>query len=52
MSFVIGFAIGCALSLYLVYRAGKKKAAELQKKTPVNNPEGSDKNLYEGDEDY
>ncbi|MBQ8254340.1 MAG: hypothetical protein IJY94_02415 [Clostridia bacterium] len=50
MSFVIGFAIGCALTLYLVYRAGKKKAAALQKK--VNNPEGSDKNLYEGDEDY
>lgn len=49
MSFLIGFALGAAVTIYLFYRKGKKKLAELQKN--VNNPDGSNKNNEKGDED-
>lgn len=49
MTFLIGFALGAAVTIYLFYRQGKKKAAELQKK--MNNPEGSNKNLNEGEDE-
>lgn len=49
MTFLIGFVIGACVTIFLFYRQGKKKAAELQKK--MNNPEGSNKNSNEGEEE-
>ena len=46
---LIGFVLGAAVTIYLFYRKGKKKAAELQQK--VNNPEGSNKNSEEGEDE-
>lgn len=49
MNFLIGFALGGAVTVFMFYRIGKRKAAELNKK--VNNPEGSNTNSKEGDEE-
>ena len=50
MTFINGVIVGCAITFFVFYRKGKKNAEDLKKKK--NRPEGSDKNLYEGDEDY
>lgn len=50
MAFFIGYIIGSVVTLYLVYRVGKKKKAEAEKL--VSNAQSLNKNkITEGDED-
>ena len=49
MSFFIGYIIGSVVTIYLVYRVGKKKKAEAEK--AVSNAQSLNiQNLNEGDE--
>ncbi len=50
MAFFIGYIVGSVVTLYLVYRVGKKKKAEAEKL--VSNAQSLNKNkITEGDED-
>ena len=50
MGFLIGYIVGSVVTLYLVYRVGKKKKAEAEKLLKSNAQSLNKNKITEGDE--